>query len=288
MVITEYEDGVRDNVRKARQAGKKVVLIPTMGALHEGHLSMVRLVAADESERERERTYVVMSVFVNPLQFGPGEDFAAYPRDLRRDAELARQEEVDLLFVPSAQEIYPPGSQTTVQVADLAAGLCGAARPGHFTGVATVVTKLLNIVQPDEAVFGQKDYQQFAVLERMVADLKLPLRLRLAPTVREPSGLALSSRNAYLNWEEKKQAAGIYASLRAAAELIGRGQRDAAAVADFLRGALERETRGRVEYAEVRQKKDLLPVAAISKSVVLLAAVFIGRTRLIDNLIVEV
>ncbi|MDR1070150.1 MAG: pantoate--beta-alanine ligase [Gracilibacteraceae bacterium] len=286
MIITEYEAGVRDNVRKARQDGKKIVLIPTMGALHEGHLSMVRLAAP--AGEDRDKVYIIMSIFVNPRQFGANEDFTAYPRDLRRDAELARQEEIDLLFVPSAEEMYPLGDQTTVQVPELAADLCGAARPGHFTGVATVVTKLLNIAQPDEAFFGQKDYQQFIILSRMTADLKLPVKLRLAPIARDPSGLALSSRNAYLTLEEKKDAAKIYAALRAAAELIGRGERDAGVIEEFLRGAIESGTRGKVDYAVVRRKNDLLPVTVITKSVALLTAVFVGRTRLIDNIIVEV
>ncbi|MDR1961902.1 MAG: pantoate--beta-alanine ligase [Gracilibacteraceae bacterium] len=283
MIITEYVEGVRDNVRKARLSDRKIILIPTMGALHDGHLSMARL--AKEGEED---VYIVMSIFVNPLQFGAGEDFAAYPRDLHRDAEMARREDVDLLFVPSAEEMYSPDSQTTVQVARLSQGLCGASRPGHFAGVATVVAKLLNIVQPDEAFFGQKDYQQFAVLRRMAEDLKLPVKLRLAPIVREPSGLALSSRNAYLSWEEKKDAAQIYAALLAAAERIREGERDAQAVAEFLRRFIETHAHGRVEYAEVRQKNDLQPVEAITKPVVLLVAVFVGRTRLIDNLIVEV
>jgi pantoate--beta-alanine ligase len=166
--------------------------------------------------------------------------------------------------------------------------LCGASRPGHFTGVATVVTKLLNIVQPDEAFFGQKDYQQFVVLRRMAADLKLPVKIRLAPTVREPSGLALSSRNAYLSLAEKKAAAGIYAALRATAELIGGGERDAAAAPAGLPRPREAQTGGKLDYAAIRQKNDLLPVAAINKDVVLLAAVFVGGARLIDNIFAEV
>jgi pantoate--beta-alanine ligase len=286
LVITEYVTTVRENVAKARQVGKKIILIPTMGALHTGHLSLIELAKAGRAEED---SYVVMSIFVNPLQFGPGEDYNVYPRNLRRDADLASTEGVDLLFTPAVREMYPEERlETTVLVGSLASDLCGRSRPGHFNGVATVVNKLLSIVQPDAACFGQKDYQQFVILSRMQQDFNLPVKLLLAPIVREPSGLALSSRNAYLSLTQKEQAKEIYAALEQAATRIALGERDVQKIHDSLLSDLKNKTQGQVEYAEIRDKSSLAPVNELKASVVLMAAVRIGETRLIDNILVEV
>jgi pantoate--beta-alanine ligase len=247
--------------------GPELGLVPTMGALHGGHRA---LVAAARTEND----FVVASIFVNPAQFGPGEDFERYPRDEERDLRLAEEWGVDLLFVPSAEEMYPDGFQTWVEVERLGAGLEGVARPGHFRGVATVCLKLFNLVRPRRAYYGQKDAQQAAVLERMVRDLNLPLEIRVLPTVREEDGLAASSRNAYLSAEEREAARALPRALFAGADAYRQGE-DAAEVASTM---LASEPRLAPEYVEV---------ARLDGRTYLLAAVRAGRTRLIDNVILE-
>src|SRR5437763_12360511 len=207
----------------ARQAGKRLGLVPTMGALHEGHLSLIRAARAKIDA-------VAVSIFVNPTQFGPNEDFAKYPRDFERDCELLGREGVALIFAPSAEEMYEKGSATWVEVEGLSERLCGKSRPGHFRGVATVVAKLFQIVQPDTAFFGQKDAAQVAIIRRMVRDLNIPLGIEVVPIVRDPDGLALSSRNAYLTPEERKSALGLYRALKRVEALFGRAERDTAAL----------------------------------------------------------
>jgi pantoate--beta-alanine ligase len=225
MIVTEHISVLQEKILKERQSEKTIVLIPTMGFLHEGHLSMVQAVRQDDEDCEK--ICIIMSIFVNPLQFGPNEDFERYPRNLARDIQLASQAGVDLLFVPSVEEMYPEGkSLTTISVGKITEGLCGASRPGHFNGVATVVSKLFNIVLPDVAFFGQKDFQQYVVIKQMVKDLNIPVKVYAAPTVREADGLAMSSRNAYLSLEERRQAPVLYQSLQEAKELILRGERD--------------------------------------------------------------
>lgn len=287
MKITEYISVLRENIGKAREEGKTVVLIPTMGYLHYGHLSMVE--EARKNDEDHEKVYIVMSIFVNPLQFGPNEDYERYPRNLVRDSRLAQEAGVDILFVPSVKEMYPEGkSLTTVNVGKITEGLCGAHRPGHFQGVATVVAKLFNIVLPDVAYFGQKDYQQFVVIKQMVKDLNIPVKLVAVPTVREADGLAMSSRNSYLSEEERKQAPVLYRALREAAELIVKGERQAEVIRESIIRKISTETSGKIEYVEVRKAENLDPVEKINEPVVIALAVHFGSTRLIDNIIVEV
>jgi pantoate--beta-alanine ligase len=253
-------------------------LVPTMGAFHDGHLSLIR--------RAREEcTTVVVSLFVNPAQFGTGEDLGAYPRDEARDAALAAELGTDVLFAPAADEVYPPGFDTTVEVGGLTDVLCGDPRRrgrDHFRGVTTVVAKLLNMVGPDVAYFGQKDAQQAIVIRKLVRDLDMPVRIEVLPTVREPDGLALSSRNAYLNPDERERAVALSRALRAAEAEVRAGRRDAAAVLAAARGELD--ARGvEPEYLELRSADDLSPAARVNGRTLLAVAARVGRARLIDN-----
>lgn len=254
--------------------------VPTMGYLHEGHISLVRI--AKDSCRK-----VVASIFVNPTQFGPNEDFARYPRDLKRDAAMCEAAGVDLLFVPPVEEIYPAGSATFVNVeGPLTSTLCGARRPGHFRGVATVVAKLLAIVEPDVAVFGQKDAQQLLVIRRMARDLFFPVEIVAGPIVRESDGLAMSSRNAYLNPDERAQATVLWRSLQEAARMFGEGERRAAKIVAKAREMLASSPLARPDYVELVNNETLSPVQGKIDGTALLAlAVFFGKTRLIDNAI---
>ncbi|MEA2474179.1 MAG: pantoate--beta-alanine ligase [Thermoleophilaceae bacterium] len=263
-----------------RGAGCEIGLVPTMGFFHEGHLSLMRQARADC------RT-VVVSLFVNPAQFGEGEDLDAYPRDEARDAALAAEQGVDLLFAPAAEAVYPPGFDTTVEVHGLTEVLCGdPAHRGseHFRGVTTVVTKLLNMVQPDVAYFGQKDAQQAAVIRRLVRDLDMPVRVDVLPTVREADGLALSSRNAYLSEDERQRALSLNRALRAAGAAVADGRRDAASVIAAARRELDA---GGVEpeYLELRSADDLAPAERVNGRTLLAVAARVGRARLIDNAI---
>jgi pantoate--beta-alanine ligase len=269
--IAEVRDALRD-------APRPVGLVPTMGALHEGHLSLLE-------HARRDCATVVMSLFVNPTQFAPTEDLAGYPRDEARDAELARGAGVDLLFVPSRAEIYPEGFATSVVVRGLSEPLEGASRgPEHFHGVATVVAKLLNIVAPQVAYFGQKDAQQALVIKRFVRDLDFPVVIEVCPTVREADGLARSSRNAYLSAPERERAAGLSRALRRAAALIAAGERDGRAAVAAARSELRRDQID-PEYVELVDPETLVPVAQIAAPVLVAVAARFGRARLIDNVI---
>jgi pantoate--beta-alanine ligase len=263
-----------------RRAGRSVGLVPTMGYLHEGHLALLR--------RAREQCdLVVMSLFVNPAQFGPGEDLDAYPRDEERDSALARAEGVDVLFAPPVEEVYPPGFATSVSVAGLTEVLDGAPEqrgPEHFAGVTTVVTKLLNMVGPDVAYFGQKDAQQALVIRRLVRDLDIPVRVEVCPTVRAADGLALSSRNAYLSPAERERALGLSRALRAAEAEVAAGRLDAAAVLSAARAQLDAHGID-PEYLELRSAADLSPAERVNGSTLLAVAARVGRARLIDNTI---
>jgi len=254
-----------------RRGGGSIGLVPTMGALHAGHLSLVELA-------RRENDVVVVSIFVNPIQFGPGEDFARYPRDPARDARLLHQAEVDAIYEPSADVMYPPDAGTRVHVGSVAEPLEGRARPGHFEGVATVVTKLLAAVEPDRAYFGQKDAQQVAVVKRLVRDLDLGVDMRIAPTVREVDGLALSSRNVYLDPEGRKAAASLSAGLRAAAQAYAGGERDPDLLRRVLAAPMGAEPLVAVEYAEVVD-----PATFHKPGTLAVVAARLGKTRLIDN-----
>jgi pantoate--beta-alanine ligase len=256
-------------------APRPLGLVPTMGYFHEGHLSLMRA-ARTESET------VVVSLFVNPAQFGPNEDLDSYPRDEERDLELAETEGADVVFAPSVEEIYPDGFASAVRVGRLTETLDGIARPGHFDGVTTVVTKLFNIVQPDVAYFGQKDAQQALVIRKLVTDLNMPVRIEVCPTVREPDGLAMSSRNAYLSDEERQRALGLSRALRAAEQAVEHGQVDAAAVLAAARRELD-EAGIEPEYLELRSATDLTPAERVNGSTLLAVAARVGRARLIDN-----
>lgn len=261
-------------------ASSPVVLVPTMGALHEGHAALIDAARA----RAGASGCVVVSIFVNPTQFGPGEDLARYPRTPEADQLICREHGADAVFLPTATELYPPGSSTYVEETELARGLCGSVRPGHFRGVCTVVAKLLLILRPDAAVFGEKDYQQLAVIRRMARDLFLPVEIVGHPTVREPDGLALSSRNRYLSAEQRQRAAHFPEALRAAAALAAEGETSAATLIAAARSAIASGTGGEPQYVELVSADDLAPLSTLDRPAVLAAAVKIGETRLIDNL----
>ena len=261
--------------RALADSPRPVGLVPTMGFFHDGHLSLMRAARAANAT-------VVVSLFVNPTQFGPNEDLDAYPRDEARDLALAEQEGVDFVFAPAVEEIYPDGFAATVHVGDLTEPLDGAARPGHFDGVTTVVTKLFNIVAPDAAYFGQKDAQQALVIQKLVRDLNMPLRVEICPTVREPDGLAMSSRNAYLDDAERRRATAISRALRAAEVAVDSGTIDADAVLAAARRELD-EAGIEPEYIELRKTTDLTPAERVNGSTLLAIAARVGRARLIDN-----
>ncbi|HJZ48270.1 MAG TPA: pantoate--beta-alanine ligase [Roseiflexaceae bacterium] len=265
--------------RQARARFDQLGLVPTMGYLHEGHLSLVRQARA-------ECGVVAVSIFVNPAQFGPREDFSRYPRDLERDLRLLRQEQVDLAFVPSIAEIYPDGFSTFVDVRDVTEMLEGAARPGHFQGVATVVCKLFNIAQPTRAYFGQKDAQQAIVVRKMVRDLDLPLEVIVAPILREPDGLAMSSRNVYLSPEQRRAATVLYRALKVASERYAAGERDAEALRGAMRAVLDAEPLASAEYVSVAHPLTLRELDSVGATGALCSlAVRFGATRLIDNIV---
>lgn len=280
--VARTTSAVRAAVAEWRAAGEGVAFAPTMGNLHAGHMSLAAL-AAQAAPR------VVMSIFVNPTQFGPSEDFGAYPRTLATDeALIAAAGNVDLLFVPDAPEIYPFGIEQAVRIRlpELSRELCGASRPGHFDGVATVVCRLLNIVTPDVLFLGQKDYQQFVLLKRMAADLRMPAELRMAPTVREADGLALSSRNRYLDSAERARAPALYRALTRVRDELRGGVRDFSRLATEARAELERAG-FRPDYVEIRRQGDLAPAdLQCAEERVVLGAAWLGRARLIDNLLV--
>jgi pantoate--beta-alanine ligase len=279
MVTIELAPRMRTEMELARARGAVVGLVPTMGFFHEGHLALMR-------QARKECGFVVVSLFVNPTQFGPGEDLAAYPRNFERDCELARREGVDAIFAPQPGEMYSENWSTSVNVEGVSAGLCGASRPGHFRGVATVVSKLLNICRPDRAYFGLKDYQQVRVIETMIRDLNFDVQLVRCPIVREPDGLAMSSRNSYLSAAERAAATVLRRSLVEAGRRIEQGERDAAEAASGLRKMIESEPLAKVEYAEVVDPVSLQPLHEIAGEALLAVAVRFGRTRLIDNLLV--
>jgi len=281
MLLVTTIAAVRSRREELRREGRRLAFVPTMGALHDGHLALVRRgkELADE---------VWASVFVNPTQFAPGEDFARYPRDLERDRALLAGEGLTLLFAPSSKEMYPRPVATVIDLPPLAAGLCGAQRPGHFRGVALVVAKLFNIVQPDVAVFGAKDAQQAAIVRRMVEDLAFPLRIEVVPTVRDADGLALSSRNAYLDAPQRSAATVLHRALDQAAAAVRGGERRGEALEAVIAEEVAREAMAGLEYAAAVHPDSMLPAATAKGRVLLAVAARVGATRLIDNLTVEV
>lgn len=267
---------VRAAVADARRRGLEVGFVPTMGALHAGHAALVRAARAAGG-------FVVVSVFVNPTQFGPAEDFGKYPRTLDADRALCHEAGADLVFAPTPGEMYPERSVTFVEVTELDRELCGPSRPGHFRGVATVVLKLFNIVLPDRAYFGAKDYQQARVITQLVRDLNVPVEVRVEPTVRETDGLAMSSRNRYLSAAERAAAPAIYRALQA---VRGRGERDVSALEAGLRRELAMIPGARVDYARILDAESLQPIGRVERPAVAAVAVFLGTTRLIDNVVI--
>ncbi len=281
MECLETIPALRQYVAAARARGARIGLVPTMGYLHEGHLSLVQAA-------RRDCQAVVMSIFVNPRQFGPQEDFSTYPRNLERDLRLAAEVGVDVVFTPQVQDMYPDGFQTEVTVHHLTTSLCGASRPGHFTGVTTVVSKLFNMVQPDRAYFGQKDYQQVSVVRQMVRDLNMPLEVVTCPIVREPDGLAMSSRNVRLNPTERQAARIVPRTLQHAAQCLAAGERRGTRLAQILEAFITAEPLARVDYAAVCDPATLQPVEPLPDTVLVALAVYIGATRLIDNAVLTV
>jgi pantoate--beta-alanine ligase len=277
---------IRDPVAMAawaedcRRRGQRIAFVPTMGALHEGHLSLLR-----EGRRRGDR--LALSIFVNPTQFGPGEDLSRYPRDLDGDLGKAASAGTDVAYVPDAAAVYPPGYQTYIQVREAEQGLCGAHRPGHFIGVATVVCKLFHVVRPHLALFGEKDYQQLAVIRAMVRDLEMGIDIVGMPIVREPDGLAMSSRNQYLSPAERQRALSLSRGLGAAAAAARAGQTDAGGLVALAREALTGNVDS-IDYVELRDAITLAPVERIEGPAVMLVAVFVGRTRLIDNVVLTI
>lgn len=281
MKRTSRISDLRDIITEEKKRGRKIAFVPTMGFLHHGHLTLI-------DQAKKTGAFLVVSIFVNPLQFGPNEDLTRYPRDIERDALLVEGVGVDVLFHPTVEEMYPDKMITFVEVGELDAMLCGANRPGHFRGVATVVNKLFNIVQPDMAFFGQKDYQQYLIIKRMVNDLNLPIQICLVPIVREDDGLAMSSRNIFLNPDQRQEALILSKSLNEAERSIKMGKKSAREIEEQIKESITIESQGVIDYVEVRDASDLTEVTDIKQPVLIALAVKFGTTRLIDNKVVEV
>ncbi|MCS6918754.1 MAG: pantoate--beta-alanine ligase [Fimbriimonadales bacterium] len=280
MEILRTVDEVRQWTGAQRAAGRAVHFVPTMGYFHEGHLSLMRRAKADGGA-------VIVSIFVNPLQFGANEDLDRYPRDFERDRQMADSVGVEAIFYPDVSEMYPPGYQTEVRVKELSRPLCGRSRPGHFEGVATVVLKLFNIVTPDRAYFGMKDYQQLRVIQQLVRDMNLPIEIVPCPIVRERDGLAMSSRNVYLTPAERAAATVLYQSLQWAQAQVASGERDASRLREGIAQRIAAEPLARIDYVEVVDAETLQPVERIERPTLIALAAFFGKARLIDNCVVE-
>ncbi len=280
MEVAKTVAEVRRFVVLARKQAKRIGLVPTMGALHIGHISLIKAAKEDCD-------VVVVSIFVNPTQFGPNEDFEKYPRPIENDLEICEQHDVDVVFAPTVEQMYPMQNLTWITVDKLTEPLCGRSRPGHFRGVTTVCAKLFNIIQPSVAFFGQKDAQQAIVIKRMVADLNMPLEIVVCPTVREDEGLAISSRNKYLSEQQLQDATNIYKSLCKAREMIESGTRDAGGIIAEMRGVMGQAPSLEIEYANILDSESLEDVAEVTGGVLIAVAVRVGSTRLIDNIVVD-
>ncbi len=280
MEVAKTIEKVRSLVKIARRDGRKIGLVPTMGALHTGHISLIEAAV-------KNCDFVVVSIFVNPTQFEPGEDFEKYPRPLDADLEICKKAGVDVVFAPSPQQMYPAENVTWVTVEKLTEPLCGKSRPGHFRGVTTVCAKLFNIVAPDAAYFGQKDAQQTIVIKQMVADLNMPLEIVICPTVREPNGLAVSSRNQYLTAQQNKDAANIYKSLQTCRRMIDAGTTQTHQIIAEMRKLLQQIPSGQIEYVSIVDAETLESIEKIAGKVLTAVAVQIGPARLIDNILVD-
>jgi len=280
MKVCKTIDEMRAASRAARHKGKRLGFVPTMGALHEGHLSLVRAAKA-------KCDVVAVSIFVNPLQFAPSEDLAKYPRTFDQDRGLLEKEAIDILFAPTPDEMYPPGAVTCVTVEGLSEKLCGRSRPGHFRGVTTVVAKLFHIAEPDVAFFGQKDAAQATIIRRMVQDLNLPVEIAVCPIVREPDGLAMSSRNAYLSPQERKSARVLNRSLTEVKNRFEEGERGTANLIGVGKQMLAQELRVRLDYFEIVDPATLDPIQQLAATALVAVAAFLGNTRLIDNVLLK-
>ena len=278
-IITSIKEMI-DISKSIREKGKTTGLIPTMGALHRGHLSLIR-------QARKDNDVTVVSIFVNPKQFGPKEDFKKYPRNLKQDVEFCKKEGVDLIFSPRSGGMYQKNYKTYVNVEGLSDCLCGKFRPGHFKGVATVVNKLLNIVNPYIAYFGQKDAQQSIIIKKMVEDLNMPVKIKVMPTIREADGLAKSSRNAYLNQNDRKDAAVLFQALMTAKKLINQGNLESSSIIQKMRQRISKKKSAKIQYIEIVDQENLKPLDKIKGKVLIALAVCIGKTRLIDNIIVR-
>ncbi len=280
MKIIEKVSDMRNLVKDLKKKDLTIGFVPTMGYLHDGHLSLVK-------NSKEENDFTIVSIFVNPTQFGPNEDLESYPRDFSRDSRLLEKMEVDCVFVPDVEEMYPDNFSTYVVPEGLTDVLCGAKRPGHFRGVATIVSKLFNIIEPDRAYFGQKDAQQFFVLKRMVRDLNFDLELRMVPIVREDDGLAMSSRNIYLTKDERKDAILLYKSLKLAEKMIEEGERNPEEIISSMRKLISKSPHARIDYIEIVDTTNLQPLDRLNGEILIALAVYFGRARLIDNTIVR-
>lgn len=280
MEVINSVETMQNRARQLRDAGLTIGFVPTMGFLHEGHLSLIELATANSD-------FVVMSIFINPAQFGEGEDYEDYPRDFDRDRKLAQDRGADLIFYPEADELYPENYRTYVTVEELSKKLCGASRPGHFRGVTTIVTKLFNIVQPDIAIFGRKDAQQAIILQRLVRDLHLQVKILTAPIVREEDGLAMSSRNTYLSPEERQQALALNRSLQTVKKMVESGTRDSNIIIEKIRSQWKDKPAISEDYISVVDVQNLEPIAQINQPALIAIAAYVGTTRLIDNIIVN-
>jgi len=281
MRVIENIKDLKAIVRSQKQSGKTIGFVPTMGYLHEGHISLAK-------KSVSENDFTIMSIFVNPTQFGPKEDFSEYPRNMEKDTVMAENAGVDVVFSPTEKEMYPYGYNTYVNVEQITDTLCGESRPGHFKGVATVVTKLFNIVEPDKAYFGQKDAQQAVVIKRMVRDLNMSVEIITCPIIREQDGLAMSSRNTYLNEEERKAALILSKSLLDAERLVKSGEKNSSKIIKHIKDMISAEKLANVEYIKIVDQEDLRDVNEIDKKALIALAVRFGSTRLIDNIEVEV
>ncbi|MBU0503950.1 MAG: pantoate--beta-alanine ligase [Candidatus Omnitrophota bacterium] len=281
MKVVRSPKQIQEIVRKIKKQGRSIGFVPTMGALHPGHLSLIRGARKDNQA-------VFVSIFVNPIQFGPREDLSKYPRPIKKDIALCNKEGVDFIFYPSFKSMYPDGFDTYVNVPGLTEGLCGKFRPGHFKGVTTVVNKLFNLIQPDIAYFGQKDYQQALAVKKMAEDLSMPLAVKVAPTIREKDGLAMSSRNKYLNPSERKDAVLLYRGLKLARNLINKGNHNCVSVINSVRKFLKQGRTISVQYISIVDLKNIEPALILKGKVLIALAVYAGKTRLIDNIIVKI
>ena len=281
MRIVKSVQSLRSSIKKYKDQNKTIGFVPTMGALHEGHLALIR-------KSRRENDIVIISVFVNPKQFGPKEDFNSYSRPEKKDILLAKNEKVDIIFYPSEKEMYPTGFLTSINVEGITDVLCGASRPGHFQGVTTVVGKLINIVTPDVMYLGQKDAQQTIVLKRMTADLNFPVTVKICPTVREADGLAMSSRNRHLTARQRETATVLYKSLKNAKKRILAGERSSARIIRSMRAKIEKNSPGKIDYIACVNADSLTPIKQLKGKVTITLAVKFGRTRLIDNTIFRI